>query len=268
MKTKVAFTILLFLLLIPFASAWAGDYVIGAGDELRVSVWGVPELSVDVVVRPDGKITLPAAGDVMAAGLTPANLGDEISRQLTRFVKKPVVTLSVTKITNNRVYISGGGVPSQVVSLPERTTLFKLLCQLEGLQNADLLHAYLLRNGKKLPVDFYALFIEGQLDKDIELQPEDIVFLPNNDQNKVYVIGAVKEPKYIYFHKGLRVLDAILDAGGFNEFADKNDVTILRFDKKMKISLKIKKLMSGKNVGENILLEPRDYVVVEDGGIF
>ncbi len=261
---KRMLTALLFLLLLP-VSVSAGDYVIGDGDELHVSVWGVPELSVDVTVRPDGKITLPAAGEIVASGMTPAMLGETISSQLNKFVKKPVVTLSVTKITNNRVYVSGGGVPSKVVSLEGRTTLFKLLCQLEGLQNADLLHAYLLRGKEKLPVDFHALFLEGKFSEDVDLQPEDIVYLPANELNKVYVVGAVKEPKYIYYRKGLKVLDAILEAGGFNEFANENDVTILRFDKKQKISLQIKNLMSGKNVGENIPLEPRDYVVVSSG---
>lgn len=245
--------------------AHAGDYVIGAGDGLRVSVWGVPELSVDVKVRPDGKITLPAAGDIVAAGKTPTELGGAISKQLVRFVKKPVVTLSVIEITNNRVYVSGGGVPSRVVALDGRTSLFKFLCRLEGLENVDLKRAYLLRDGNRLPVNFYNLVVGVDFSQDVLLEPEDIVILPNNELNKVYVVGAVKEPKYIYYREGLKVLDAILEAGGFTEFADTNDVAILRLDENKKFKLKIKDLMAGKDVGENITLKPRDYIVVDEG---
>jgi polysaccharide export outer membrane protein len=243
----------------------AGDYIIGAGDVLQVSVWGVPELSVEVTVRPDGKITLPATGDVPAAGLTAPQLGDTITRQLEHFVKKPIVTLTVAQITNNRVYVSGGGIPSRVINLPGRTTLFKFLCQLEDLESTDLNRAYLLRNGERLPFDFYKLFIEGDFSQDVVLEPEDIVFVPNRELNKIYVVGAVREPKYIYYRKGLKVLDAILEAGGFNEFADKNDVVILRADENKKIILRLKDLIRGKDLGENVLLQPRDYIVVAEG---
>ena len=181
-----------------------------------------------------------------------------------RFIKQPVVTLSVTEITNNKIYVSGGGVPSKVVPLDGKVTLFKFLCQLENLENADLSRAYLLRKGEKVPVDFHALFIEGDFRRDVLLEPEDILFLPNNELNKIYVVGAVKEPKYIFYRKGLKVLDAILEAGGFNEFADRNDVAILRLEKNQKIKLKMKDLLSGKDLGANIALEPRDYVVVAE----
>ena len=100
--------------------ALAGDYVIGDGDSLNISVWGAPELSVGVVVRPDGKITLPAVGDVVATGLTPIQLSQDLIKVLDAYVKKPIVTVAVSGITNNQVYISGGGVPSAVVNLTAR----------------------------------------------------------------------------------------------------------------------------------------------------
>lgn len=219
---------------------------------------------MDVKVRPDGKITLPAAGDLVASGLTPEQLGTKVQSALSRFVKQPVVTLTVTEITNNRVYIAGGGVPSKVLNLPGRTTLFKLLCQLENLQNADLHRAYLLRNGRKEVIDFYALFLEGNFSKDILLEPEDIVFIPGNELDKVYVVGAVKEPKYIPFRNGLKVLDAILEAGGFNEYANENEVTVIRRNPDVKINVKIKDLTSGKDLAMNLKLQPGDYVTVSE----
>ncbi len=247
--------------------AWAGDYVIGDGDGLSISVWGVPELSVGVVVRPDGKITLPAAGDVVATGFTPTELGQELTKVLTRYVKTPIVSVTVAGITNNRIYISGGGVPPRVMNLQGRTTLFKLLCSLEGIGNADLQRAYLMRGNDKLEVDFHDLFDNGNLAADIDLTAEDILFLPTNERNKVYVVGAVNNPQYIIYRDGLRILDAILESGGFTKFAKESAVLILRKngDDRQSIKIDMEELMKEGKWSQNLELKRGDYVIVKEG---
>jgi polysaccharide export outer membrane protein len=257
--------LLVFMLLGFLAPAgWCDDYVIGDGDVLQVSVWGVPELTVEVVVRPDGKITLPAAGDIVASGLSPVQLSDKLTTVLSDFVKKPVVTVTVGQIVSNRVYVSGGGAGPAVVDLTGRTSLLKLLCRLQGLENADLRRAYIIRGGKRLNTDFYQLFVKGDVARDVTLEPEDIIFLPTQELNKVYVTGAIQEPKYIFYREGMTVLDAILEAGGFSEYAKQNDVLVLRNGSE-KIELRIKDLMFGKDTAQNISLQPGDQVVVKEG---
>ncbi len=256
--------LVLFWMFLSATNALAGDYLIGDGDGLQVSVWGVPELSVEVTVRPDGKITLPAAGEVTASGLTPVQLSQNLTGVLADFVKKPIVTVSVSRITNNRVYVSGGGVSPRVINLEGRTTLFKLLCSLGSLENADLRRAYLLRADGQRKSDFYDLYINGDFTKDIELQSEDIIFLPTNELNKVYVVGAVQAPKYIFYREGMKVLDAILEAGGFTEYAKENSVVIHR-SHKSQIRVKVKSLMDGKDIAQNLDLRPGDYVIVQEG---
>ncbi len=241
----------------------AGDYIIGDGDVLQVSVWGVPELSVQVVVRPDGKITLPASGDVVATGMTPEILGQQIKTLLGKFVKEPVVTLTVVEVTNNKVYVAGGGVPSRVVNLAGRTTLFRFLCNIENFENADLFESYLLRKGKRMFANFYALLIKGDMSKDLNLEPEDILYIPSNETKKIYVVGAVKEPMSIPYREEMKVLDAILSAGGFDEYAKENDVSIVRKNEK-KIRVKINDLIEGKDFNQNIELLPGDYVVISE----
>ncbi|MEZ4485591.1 MAG: polysaccharide biosynthesis/export family protein [Syntrophotaleaceae bacterium] len=255
--------VVLLLLLLLANPLWAGDYIIGAGDGLQVSVWGVEDLSVEVTVRPDGKITLPAAGDVVAAGRTPVQLSEHLTKVLENFVKKPVVTVTVSGITNNRVYISGGGAGPAYLDLPGEISLLKLLCQLEGLENADLRRAYIIRSGNKIAADFHSLYVKGDAAKDLILQPEDIVFVPNSELNKVYVTGAVQEAKYIFFREGMTVLDAILEAGGFGEYAKENSVYVVRKDGN-KVKLRIKDLMFGKDVAQNVSLKPGDQVVVQE----
>jgi polysaccharide export outer membrane protein len=262
---RICFAVLFCMLV--STQVFAGDYVIGDGDGLDIAVWGVPELSVNVVVRPDGKITLPAVGDVMATGLTPVELGRDLTKVLDSYVKKPIVTVAVSGITNNRIYVSGGGVPSTVINLSGRTTLFKLLCSLDGVENADMKHARLMRNNKQQEVDIYALFVDGEITRDIELQSEDILYLPTNEKNKVYVVGAVNNPTYIIYREGLRILDAILECGGFSKYAKESAVLILRKNagKDTRIKINIEDLVSDGDLAQNIELARGDYVIVQEG---
>lgn len=82
-------------------------YLVSAGDLLQVSVWKEDYLERDVLVRPDGGISFPLAGDVQAAGLPVTVIRDELARQLSRFIPDPVVTVSIKEIRGNRIYILG-----------------------------------------------------------------------------------------------------------------------------------------------------------------
>lgn len=262
----------------------AADYVIGEGDTLTVSVWGEKDLSQQVKVRPDGKITLPIAGEVTAANMTVTNLQSVLTEKIAKVVLNPVVTVSVTEITNNRVYIFGGGISSGVYSLTQRTTLLQLLCQIgqqqstptagavaatpasSSVRNTDLRNAYVLRQGKKIKENFYNLFISGDMSDDIIIEPNDAIFIPALTDKNVYVIGAVNTPRSIEYRDGLTVMGAILDAGGFTKFADPNDTVIYRKkgDKDVTIPVKMKKLIKSGDLSQNFPLQPGDYIVVKE----
>jgi polysaccharide export outer membrane protein len=85
----------------------ANDYRLVAGDKLRIEVYKDAQLSQSLQIRPDGKVTLPLAGDVAAAGLTSAELRDAISAALTEYIAKPVVTVIVVETTPQVVYVTG-----------------------------------------------------------------------------------------------------------------------------------------------------------------
>lgn len=249
-------------LLLYASTGWAEDYLIGRGDILEVAVWGVPEMSRTVIVRPDGKITLPAVGDIYADRIAPEALSETIAEEMREYIKHPVVTVSVQEIRNNRVYVTGGTM-SRVYDMTRQMTLLKLLSELGDFTNADLRRAYLSRDGEKLPVDFYALYFEGDLSEDVELQAEDIIFIPSNTTNIVYVLGAVAEPQPLQYFEGMRALDAVLGAGGFTEFAKESSVTIIKKDQK-KITIDLKKVLKGQDIQDNVALAPGDYVVVDE----
>ena len=264
---KISVLILLFALLFVPALVCADDYIIGESDTLFVSVWGNDELSLSVRVRPDGKITIPAYGEVIAAGVTPGELQNILTEELKHLVKNPIVTVIVQEINNNKVYIFGGGVAPGVFALKGRTTLLQQLCLINGANNADLHRAYVLRHGERVKEDFYALFVKGKTEEDILLEANDMVFIPAFEDSNIYVMGAVNKPTAIVYRDGLKIMEAILAAGGFTDFADMNDTVIFRRngEKEISIKAKLKDLVEDGDLEQNLLLTPGDYIIVEEG---
>jgi polysaccharide export outer membrane protein len=281
----VVFVLAGWLLSLPLA-AFASDYIIGDGDTLAISVWGEKELTVIVKVRPDGKITIPAIGELTAANVSVQDLQVLLTGKLSRIVKNPVVTVMVTEITNNKVYLFGGGINSGIYSLNQRTTLLQLLCMVGQQQSAgpqaapsapsagsssvryaDLKNAYVMRKGKKIKQNFHNLFINGSLADDIVIEPNDAIFIPALLDRNIYVMGAVMTPRAIEYRDGLTVMGAILESGGFTKFADQNDTIIYRNDgsKYTAIPVKMKKLMHSGDLSQNLLLQAGDYIMVKEG---
>jgi len=267
MKTKIIILLLLLLLLVPTVVR-GSDYIISEGDTLNISVWGNKELSAIVKVRPDGKISLPALGEVHAADLTPLKLQNLLTEKMKSLVKNPLITVTIDQVSNNKVYIFGGGVKATVFDLTRRTTLLQLLCVLGDLTNADIHEAYVLRNSEKIKKDFYRLFVKGRAEEDIVMNPDDVVFIPALIDSNIYVIGAVNTPKPITYREGMTVMEAILQAGGFTKYARENATEVLRKDssgRQVTIPVKLKRLMNDGDLNQNLALKPGDYIVVSEG---
>jgi polysaccharide export outer membrane protein len=88
---------------------WKAEFVIGVGDGIRINVWKTPELSTDARVRPDGTITMPLLGDLLATNRTPTQLRDEITRRMKTFVRDEAatVTVAVTEVNSYHFTVSG-----------------------------------------------------------------------------------------------------------------------------------------------------------------
>lgn len=277
MKIKVLLIVLMLFLPV---SVFAKDYVIGEGDGLEISVWGVKDLNVSVRVRPDGKITIPGIGDVAVSGTTPMELQGQLALKMKDLVKNPIVTVSVRDITNSKVYIFGGGVNSFVFELNRRTTLLQLLCQIgnssgkgvvgtapAGSDNfPDYKNAYVLRSGKKIKENFYTLFVEGNMNEDIVIEPNDAIFIPKLLDRNIYVLGAVNTPRSIEYRESMTVMQAILEAGGFTKFANQNSTIILRKNgtKEQSIEVRAKDLVKDGDLKQNVKLNPGDYVIISE----
>lgn len=244
------------------AMANENEYIIGAGDRLSVFVWGEAELSVPALVRPDGRISLPGAGEIMAEGLTPEALQKEIAARLTTLVKEPVVTVSMAEIANSKVYIIGGGVTPGIFDLKQKTSLLQLLASMD-LTRADLHGAHVMRDNKKIERDFDKLLHQGDVSQDLALRHNDIVFFPALPEPYVYVLGAVGTPRALPFKDGMTVLDAILDSGGFSKFAKENDTVVVRRENgvEQRIRVRARDLVDGKDLAQNVQLKRGDYII-------
>ena len=257
--------------------SYAGGYVIGEEDIVQISIWGNPELTVTVPVKPDGTISMHLIGDVKAAGLTPLELKAELEKGLSKYLKTPNVSVIVTDVRSFRVFVLGEGVAGQgaagagasslVLTFKSNTSLVQLLAQLGSLRNADLNGAYILRDGKRLANDFCKLITKGDLSQDVQLKPNDIVFIPDNFDKRITVLGAVKAPNVQQYKEGLTVVDAVLSAGGFTDFANQNDVLVVRREngKINGIHVKLKDVMQDGDISKDITLKPGDHIIVKTG---
>jgi len=163
------------------ASVAPVGYVIGPEDTLHVSVWKEPDLSATLPVRPDGMISLPLLNDVQAAGLTPMQLRDSITSKLKKYLADPRVTVVVTAINSQRVYVTGEVLHTGPITLVPDMTVLQALASAGFNQFANTKKIYVLRmeSGKqqKLPVNYKEL-LQGNPATNILLKPGDTIVVP------------------------------------------------------------------------------------------
>jgi polysaccharide export outer membrane protein len=158
-------------------------YLIGADDILNVVFWREKEMSADVVVRPDGRITLPLISDVQASGLTPEQLRARIHEEASKYIEDPSVTVVVKQINSRRVFVTGMVGKPGAYPLSNPTTVLQLLSMAGGVSEfADHKKIIVLRNenGTQKAMKFnYRDVTRGKnLQQNVLLQPGDTVVVP------------------------------------------------------------------------------------------
>ena len=159
------------------------EYIIGADDVMSVVFWRDKELSSDVTVRPDGKISLPLLNEIQAAGLTPAQLRDRITDEAKKYVEDPTVTVEVKAINSRRVYITGEVNKKGAYPITGSMTVLQLISIAGGLGDyAKSEKIRIVRNegGKQVAFKFNykEVLNSDKLAQNIELKPGDTVVVP------------------------------------------------------------------------------------------
>jgi polysaccharide export outer membrane protein len=169
---------------IPTGPALPPGYKIAAGDVLQVNVWKEAEASVQgVVVRPDGKISMPLIKEIEVQGLTPVELEKLLSQRLTQFIHTPDVTVTIREIHGRKAYLIGAVKKEGPVVLLSNMTILQLLAEAGGLTDyAKRKKIYILRkvDGKeqKLMFDYSAVIKGEHMEQNIPVMPEDTIIVP------------------------------------------------------------------------------------------
>jgi polysaccharide export outer membrane protein len=174
-STRHAFT--------PTAQTGSGEeYVIGPADLVRVSVWKHPDLSVEMPVRRDGKISVPLLDDVQAAGLTPTQLKAQITRGLTGNISNPSVTVAVLSTDSQTVTVIGGVTQSGPIPLRRDMGVLEAVAAAGGFTawaNKDDIVVVRWVDGRRSYYNFsYRGYMSGDPNADIFLRAGDVIVVP------------------------------------------------------------------------------------------
>jgi len=245
------------------------EYKVGVDDAISVLVWNQPDLNIpNVTVRRDGMISFPLIGNVKVAGLTIPEIEGILTKELTRFLKNPQVTVNPKEMNSQRVFIIGPIRRPAVIGIPilpfnyvrAGSTLLEALGEVEFSFEADLPASYISRGEIIIPINVKSLLMDGDLSQNVLLEPGDRIVIPT-PLKEVNVLGEVNGPERYRLKADDKLLDALSLAKGVKrETADLYMAYVARDKQVMPISLK--RLLDFGDMTQNILMEDRDIVYI------
>ena len=216
------------------------NYVLGAGDQLMINVWGASQQTYQLTIDNSGAIYIPSLGPIYIAGMNFDKASNLIKQRLTgiyRGLAKPkpntwaVVTLSALRAIN--INIIGEANAPGTYSLPATATVFNALYLSGGPnQNGSFRNIKLIRNNKVVKtIDVYDFLIHGDTKGDVQLRDQDVIFIPTF-KDRVETSGNFKRKNFFELKKGETLSDLIRYAGGFSTQAYKSQVSVYRLTNK------------------------------------
>lgn len=165
-----------------------GDYLVGPGDELQIFVWDHEDLTAEVEVRPDGKISTPLVEDLQAAGKSPTALARDIEKVLGEYVRSPVVTVIVQSFNGSpdqQIRVVGQAVQPRVLRYRQNMTVLDVVIEVGGLSEfAAGNRARIIRKvdgeNKEIRVRLDDLLNKGKIERNVPMMPGDVLLIPNS----------------------------------------------------------------------------------------
>ncbi len=219
------------------------EYRIAPGDVLTITVWEHPELTIPSgsfrsaeeggnVVKADGSVFYPYAGELAVSGLTTGEVQTLLQNRLGSVIKRPQIDVRVASFESQKVYISGSvQKPGPVPITNTPLTLLDALDRLGGLtETASWGDISLTRDGFTRKIALSSLYENGQWTENLLLKDGDLIHIPRNDAEKIFVLGEVNKPQSLIMSRnGTSLAEALAEANGINEAsADGRGIYVLR----------------------------------------
>ncbi len=164
----------------------SAPYVIGPGDNLGIFVYDNPQLSAEIPVRPDGRISTPLISDIMAAGKTPSQLGAEIEERLKEYVKDPHVTVMVRGFVgpfDQQIRVIGEATDPQAIPYRDGMTVLDVMIATKGLTryaagNRAIIVRRIGTKKETIHVHLSDLLKDGDITQNVAMRPGDTLIIP------------------------------------------------------------------------------------------
>jgi polysaccharide biosynthesis/export protein len=248
------------------------EYRLGPGDLVNIKIWRRPELSQEnVMVSPDGLIAIPRIGSVNVLNRTQEEVQKMITVKLEPLYIEPEVTVWVREFHNNKAFVLGRVGKPGVINFPGKGTLLEGLALAGGLPDQGKLTRCAIIRGKEsvIWIDLQDLLRNGNMALNAPIMNNDVIFIPELNDELIYVMGEVLTPGAIPLKDGMNVLKAIMLAGGINKNANTAKVFVIRQQNVNGdvIRVDFKRLVEKGDFSQNFALLPDDIVFVSPTGM-
>ena len=244
----------------------AEDGVIGPGDTLKITVLGEAELTRQTIVNEAGKVSIPLAGEVSVAGLTPTQAAEILTQQLAKYIKRPNVTVELAASARKGVVVTGAVKTPGAYQLESGGRLMDAIAAAGGvLPQCDLTKISITRGSDKTAATYDLVTYKQTADNSLnpEVESGDIVTVPDTIPitGEIFMTGEVVQRGAIPLREGMTVRDAVGAAGGFTANADPINSTIKHTGQPTSVSLNIAGAMQG-DPAADVLLKNGDWIYI------
>ncbi len=254
---------------------WQKRLTLGPGDVLNLHLFGAPELTrEEVPIGPDGRVSYLEAENVMAAGLTVDELRARLDEALGKFRRSPQTFVTPVAYNSKKYYVLGNVTQKGVFTLDRPITVIEAVARARGFESGDpaagnaeatdFSRSFVSRRGKRLPVDFEKLFVQGDLTQNVALEPDDYLYFPTGSAGQVHVLGEVRTPGAASCEPGASVLSVVAARGGFTDRAWTQRVLVVRGGMEKPELFKVDAADALKGRAANFALKPGDLVFVSN----